>query len=123
MKWILIFFCIIELISAALQYNDPDAVLWIMLYMIPFFLNLVYLKGRHLRMINIIVLIGYLIFFATHIPALIDWAQKGFPSIVTSMQAATPHVEIVREAGGLLIVIINLILLLRPIRKINNKIV
>lgn len=117
MKWTLIAFCIIEIIGAALQYNDSDAFFWIMIYLIPFALNLVYLRKRHLRSINIIVLIAYLLYFFTFIPDLINWAQMGFPSIVGSMEASSPHIELVREAGGVLILCVNLALLMRPIQK------
>jgi len=115
MRGILIVFCIIELFSAALQLNDEDAVLWILLYLIPFFLNLLYLNQYQFRKLNFLILGVYLLLLFTYIPGLVDWASKGFPSIVTTMQASTPHVKLVREGGGLLILIINLILLLRPI--------
>ena len=118
MKWVIVIFCIYELIAAALQYNDPDAFFWIMFYLIPLALNLVYLRQKHLRSINIVVLIIYLIYFFTFIPDLINWAQMGYPSIVGSMEASSPHIELVREAGGVLIVCVNLALLLRPIHKI-----
>ncbi|MBY5956845.1 transmembrane 220 family protein [Membranicola marinus] len=115
MKWIIIGFCIIELIGAAVQYNDPDALFWIIVYLIPFFLNLVYLKRRHLRWVNIIVLVAYLLYFFTFIPDLVNWAQKGFPTIVGAMEVDNPYIELVREAGGVLILTVNLALLLRPI--------
>lgn len=116
MKWTLIIFCIIEVIGAAVQYNDPDAFFWIIVYLIPFLLNLVYLKKRHLRWVNVVVLVAYLLYFFTYIPDLVNWAQMGFPSIAGSMEASSPHIELVREAGGVLILCVNLALLLRPIR-------
>lgn len=115
MRGILIAFCIIELLSAGLQFNDEDAVLWVLLYLIPFFLNLMYLNHYYFRKVILLFLGLYLLYFVTFIPGLIDWAAKGFPSITTTMQAATPHVQLVREGGGLLILIINLLLLLRPV--------
>lgn len=115
MRGVLIVFCAIELISAGLQLNDRDPVLWVLIYLLPFFLNLIYLNNHYFRSVNLTVLIIYVLFFLTYVPGIIDWATKGFPSIVTTMQAETPHVELVREGGGLLILIINLLLLLRPI--------
>lgn len=117
MKWIIIVFCFIELVGAALQYNDPDAAFWIIVYLIPFALNLVYLKKRHLRWINIVVLIVYAVYFLSFIPDLVNWAQMGFPTIVGSMEVDNPYIELVREAGGVLILTINLALLLRPMNK------
>lgn len=117
MRLVLILVCIFNLIAAGLQYNDPDALFWIILYLIPFALTVVYLRQRHLKTVNIVVLIAYLIYFFTFVPDLIDWAQMGFSSIGGSMEAATPYIERVREAGGVLIVCVNLALLLRPISK------
>jgi len=115
MRGVLITFCAIELISAGLQLNDSDPVLWVLIYLLPFFLNLIYLNNHYIRRVNLTVLIVYVLFFLSYVPGIIDWAMKGFPSIVTTMQAETPHVELVREGGGLLILVINLLLLLRPI--------
>lgn len=115
MRAILIVFCIVELFSAGLQFNDENAILWILLYLIPFFLNLMYLNHYYFRKVILLALGLYLLYFATFIPGIIDWAAKGFPSITTTMQAETPHVQLVREGGGLLILIVNLLLLLRPI--------
>lgn len=117
MRLVLILFCIFNLIAAVLQYNDPDALFWIILYLIPFTLTVVYLRQRHLKTVNIIALIVYLIYFFTFFPDLTDWAKMGFSSIVGSMEAATPYIERVREAGGVLIVCVNLVLLLRPVRR------
>lgn len=117
MKWIIVVFCFIELIGAALQYNDPDAFFWIIVYLIPFALNLVYLKKRHLRWTNVVVFVIYAIYFLTFIPDLINWGQMGFPTIVGAMEIDNPYIELVREAGGVLILTINLALLLRPFKR------
>ena len=116
MKWVIILFCFIEIVGAALQWNDPDGMFWLVVYLIPFVLNLVYLRKRHLRWINIVVLIVYLVYFFMFIPDLIHWARLGFPSITGAMEIDDPYIELVREAGGLLILIVNLVLLIKPVR-------
>ncbi len=114
MKWIIIVFCAIELLGAGLQYNDPDSVFWMVIYLIPFILNILYLRGKNIRMVNMIVLVAYLVYFLTFIPDFINWAQLGFPTIVGAMEIDNPYIELVREGGGMLILCINLALLLRP---------
>ncbi|SRR5690554_393008 len=114
MKWTIILFSIIELTGVILQYNDPDPMFWMVIYAIPLVLNFLYLGGKKLRRLNLGVLIVYAIYFLTFIPAFIDWAQLGFPSITGSMHAETPYIELVREGGGLLILLVNLALLPKP---------
>lgn len=116
MKWVIIFFCFIEIVGAALQWNDPDGLFWVIVYLIPFVLNLVYLRKRYLRWINIVVLIVYLVYFFTFVPDLVNWAQLGFPSITGAMEIKDPYIELVREAGGLFILVVNLVLLVKPVR-------
>ena len=117
MKWIILFFCLIELVGAGVQYNDPDPAFWMVVYLIPLVLNVFYLQGKHLRLINLIVFIAYLVYFLSFIPDFINWAQLGFPSITGAMEIDNPYIELVREGGGVLILLVNLALLLRPIRK------
>lgn len=118
MKWILIVFCLIELLGAGVQYNDPDSAFWMVVYLVPLVLNVIYLRGTHVRWVNMIAFVVYLLYFLTFIPDFVDWAQLGFPTITGSMKAENPYIELVREGGGLLILVINLALLLRPIRKV-----
>ena len=45
------------------------------------------------------------------LPGLIDWVLTGMPSIVSSMKATEPHIEVVREFLGLLIAVVSLLVL------------
>ncbi len=111
MKWLIVIFCVIELLGVILQYNDPDPVFWMVVYGIPLVLNLIYLGGKRLRTLNMVFFVVYAIYFLTFIPDFIYWAQLGFPSITGSMKAESPYIELVREGGGLLILVINLAIL------------
>ena len=67
MKWLIIIFSLIELLGVILQYNDPDPVFWMVVYGIPLVLNLVYLGGKKLRTLNMIVFVAYVVYFLTFI--------------------------------------------------------
>ena len=84
------------------QYNDPDPVRWMLLYG-SVSLNACLLALRKpLRPLLWASLIGALLWAATLLPAFMDWVIKGMPSIVETMKAETPWVELTREFLGLL---------------------
>ncbi|GAA5221537.1 transmembrane 220 family protein [Membranihabitans marinus] len=112
MKWTLIFFCIIEILAAIVQWNDPDPWLWIIIYLIPCVLTIFYLRNKLHTYIPIAVLIVYLLYFSSYVPSITGWVMDGFPTITGTMKAETKYVELVREGGGLLICITHLALLL-----------
>ncbi|WP_236980795.1 transmembrane 220 family protein [Membranihabitans maritimus] len=114
MKWVLILFCIAEVLSAIVQFNDPDPWLWVPIYLIPCILTAFYFGNKLPKYLKIGVLVLYLSGLFTYFPSLIGWAQDGFPTITGSMKAESKYIELVREGGGLLICIVHLILLLYP---------
>jgi hypothetical protein len=99
-------------IFAAVQYNDPDPWLWIVAYIfvaVQFILQIFQKLPRPLLLISIIL---FAILGMTFIPDFIDWIEKGAPSIASEMKATEPHIELVREFGGLLICLAGLFFLL-----------
>ena len=62
--------------------------------------------------ITLISIIIFAILGITFIPDFIDWIDKGAPSIASEMKATEPHIELVREFGGLLICLAALLFLL-----------
>ena len=100
------------LVFAAVQYNDPDPWLWIIAYVfvaLLFVLQIVEKLPRPLLLVSIFL---FAILGITFIPDFIDWIDKGAPSIASEMKASEPHIELVREFGGLLICLAGLLFLL-----------
>jgi len=102
-KQIGLIFAIIFFLFAAVQYNDPDPWVWIVIYMIVSVICLLQwlgkTKAKVLFFLAFILLLGAL----TYVPALFDWGQKGFPNIAGKMKTTEMHIELVRESFGLLI--------------------
>lgn len=87
--------------SAAVQFNDPDPRFWVVLYGA---VGLIALFAGFNRYNLWIVLLGLAV--CTYegfklVPAFWAWLNSGAPSIVDSMQAESPHIEVVREFLGL----------------------
>ena len=113
MKALNIFFIVIFVFSAALQYNDPDPYVWIPIYLYGALLCYLAIKGKYNRVLYIIGLIGYtgyaigLLFDKTGV---LDWVQAHHAeNIVQSMKATKPWIEETREFFGLLILIVALV--------------
>ena len=103
MKWIHLSISIIFLSFAGMQWNDGDAIVWILMYLAVAAVALLAFRQRHYFYINATLTIILLISFFTYIPELREWTKDGMPSITTSMQASSPYIELVRESLGLLI--------------------
>lgn len=113
MKALNIFFIVVFIISAALQYNDPDPYIWMPIYLYGALLCYLALKGKYNRVLYIIGLIGYVgysIGLLFHKTGVLDWAEEHHAeSIVQSMKATKPWIEETREFFGLLILIVALV--------------
>ena len=108
------------IVFAALQYNDKDPWLWILIYGA---VAIVALFKVHFAQINfgplILTLTLILLFYAfTFVPSVIDFfGSTNKSDLVGKMKAEDPWIEGTREFGGLLIAIIALNYLKRS--KIN----
>ena len=98
-------------VSAAVQYNDPDPWLWILIYGS---VALVAIVKTQFPQVNfgplIITLLLILTFYAfTFIPSVIDfWNSSNKSDLVGKMKAEDPWIEGAREFGGLIIAVIAL---------------
>ena len=114
MKIFNIFFIIIFLIFAALQYNDPDPYVWMPIYLYAAFLCYRAIQHKYSKVLYIIGLVGYIgygigLFFDK--VGVLDWMEKHqAESLVQSMQATKPWIEETREFFGLVIVIVVLLI-------------
>ncbi len=103
MKIFNLFLTALFLFSAALQYNDPDPLLWIALY-----LSVAVICGfaafkQYNRWAILLVMAACIYELSTLYPAFSQWIDDGMPSITESMKASSPHVELVREFLGVAI--------------------
>ena len=103
-------FCILFVLFAVLQYNDPDPYLWIPIYLYAAvlcwlaFKKQFYPKAYVFGIIAYLVYAGYLFFTKDGV---IDWYKDhDAENLVQTMKAEKPWIEDTREFGGLLILIL-----------------
>ena len=114
MKIINVLFCIIFIIFAALQYNDPDPYIWIPIYLYAAVLCALAAKNKFYPVAYWIGIIVYGLYAAYEFFAkdgVLDWMQKHHAeNIAHTMKAETPWIEETREFFGLIILITILLL-------------
>ena len=98
-----IILAILFLLFAVVQYNDPDPWGWIGLYSFVALISAFAAFGRYYKWLTLGGLVICLIWMITLAPDFINWINMGMPSIVESMKAEKPHIELTREFLGLLI--------------------
>ena len=112
MKATKIVFAILLFLFAALQYNDPDPWLWIIIYAAPAVIIIMDLAGKPVKRLYLITIVALSLFSLIYLPGVIDYITAGEPGvIVESMKASKPYIEETREFGGLLIMILFLLIL------------
>jgi hypothetical protein len=113
MKALNIFFIVIFVISAGLQYNDPDPYIWMPLYLYAALLCYWALKKKYtpaLYYIGLTVYIVYAIYLLFDKTGVLNWANEHqAENIAQTMKATKPWIEETREFFGLMIVIFALI--------------
>ena len=103
MKIINGFLTFLFILFAAVQFNDPDPVHWIALYAFLAVVSGFAIKKKYNPKILFAGMLLCLIWMATLFPDFIAWLKMGAPSIVGSMKAETPYIELVREFLGVAI--------------------
>ena len=109
MKIFNIFFCVIFIIFAALQYNDPDPYVWIPIYLYAAVLcglaaNYKFYPTAY--WIGIIIYGIYAVYEFFSKDGVLDWIREHHAqNIADSMKAETPWIEDTREFFGLVILI------------------
>ena len=109
MKVFNIFFCIIFIVFAGLQYNDPDPFVWVPIYMYTSVLCWLAAKDRYYiraYLFGIIVYTLYAVYKVFDANGLLDWIGKHqAANIAETMKAEQPWIEESREFFGLMILI------------------
>jgi len=109
MKFFNIFFCIVFIVFAGLQYNDPDPYIWVPIYL--YTAVLCYFAARKhyytkAFLFGILVYTLYAVYKIFDTNGLIDWIQKHHAeNIAETMKAEQPWIEESREFFGLIILI------------------
>ena len=121
MKILNIIFILLFILSAALQYNDPDPWLWIPLYLYGAFLCYKAFRKKYLPALfiaGIVVYTTYAMYLLVSDTGVLSWANEhNAENIVQSMKATKPWIEEKREFFGLLILIAALVLNMVWLRK------
>lgn len=95
------------MLSAILQYNDPDPYIWIPIYLYGALLCFLAIKGKYnsiLYIIGLVIYIGFAIFLFVDDDGVLAWVQQhDAENIAQSMKATKPWIEQTREFFGLLL--------------------
>lgn len=113
MRIVAILLAVLFALFAAVQLNDPDPLVWVGTYAVVALLWALAAAGRYHRPITAVVALFLTVWLFTLLPDLVDWILMGAPSIVGSMKAEEPHIELVREFGGLFLALMAVVYLLR----------
>lgn len=114
MKYLAIFFAVMFIAFAALQVNDPDPVLWILIYGIMSVVSVMAIFDYYNRKLLIGLGVLYIIYMVILFPGVSEWLQQDDKSMLfdEGMKMQYLYVEESREFLGLLICLLVLALYL-----------
>lgn len=113
MKIFNLIFCVLFILSAGLQYNDPDPYIWMPIYL--YGAALCWLAFRQkfypkLYLAGVIVYTIYAAYLFFSKDGMLDWIREHqAENIAQEMKATKPWIEATREVFGLVILIIVLL--------------
>lgn len=109
-----IFFCIVFILFAALQYNDPDPYVWVPIYLYAAVFCWLAFRGKYFPvayLFGIAAYTAYAVYKFLDKNGVWDWLTKhDAANIAGTMKAEKPWIEETREFFGLLILIIVLLI-------------
>ena len=97
-------FLVAYVLSAAVQYNDPDALPWVTIYTAATFMCISYYRRRLNRWVAPALLFTSLLWMGSLLPSVVG--QVSLADIFESISMRTRSVEEAREIGGLALVAI-----------------
>lgn len=114
MRIVNLFFCILFVLSAALQWNDPDPWLWMPIYLYGAVLCWLAFKRKYYPkayLFGIVAYLAYAVVLFFEKDGVWDWITKhDAANIAGSMKADKPWIEDTREFFGLLILVVVLLI-------------
>ena len=120
MKIFNLVFCILFIISAGLQYNDPDPVLWILIYGVMAVVSVMAIFEYYNRWLMIGLAALFSVYMIILYPGVAEWFRQEDKSVLFDdvMKMEYPYIEESREFLGLLICLIVLaVYLFRSFRR------
>ena len=120
MKLLNLILAALFIIFAIVQYNDPDPWLWIAIYLFMATITGMAAFGKYQKMVIVLGLVFCLVYLVLLLPDFVDWLSSGAESIVGSMKAEKPHIELTREFLGLVICLATLFFHLKKARQIKQ---
>ncbi|NQV74906.1 MAG: hypothetical protein HQ491_02525 [Bacteroidetes bacterium] len=107
-------FCLLFIVSAGLQYNDPDPYIWVPIYLIGAAICFQAFRGKDYPVFTLLVsglFLIYCIYLFFDKFGVMSWLNEhNAENIAGSMKASAPWIEETREFFGLFILIIVLML-------------
>jgi len=103
------FLTILFILFAAVQFNDPDPIVWMIIYGTVAVISGFAVEGKYNKNVILTVIGICIVWMLTLVPGVVDWVEKGMPSITGSMKAESPHIEYLREFLGLFMAFMALI--------------
>ena len=105
------FLAVMFLCFALVQVNDPDPLLWILVYGSMMVISIMALFNRFPIQIMIVMAGGYLLLSALHVDGMMEWLESPNRSLLFSDIAKMqyPYIEEAREFLGLLICLLVLL--------------
>lgn len=123
MKLLNAFFVIIFTISAVIQYNDPDPLLWMFIYGYGVLVCLLAMVGKDIEWLHyagIVLFLSFSLYLFLIPNGVLSWiTEHDAENITGSMSETKPWIEATREFFGLLI--LSFALLLNVIFRENRK--
>lgn len=99
MRYLAIIFALCFLLSAALQFNDPDPAFWVPLYAIPALISFLFMKTRLNPYVYLSLAVVYFAIAIHQWPPEFEGFLFGEVQIMRNM-----NIELARESGGMAIV-------------------
>ncbi|MDP3469636.1 MAG: transmembrane 220 family protein [Daejeonella sp.] len=103
-------FLTLFVISAGLQYNDPDPALWIIIYLFGAMICFFAIRKKNyprLTLAGIILMLIYAVYLFFDKDGVLSWlTEHQAENIAGSMKASSPWIEETREFFGLVILIL-----------------
>lgn len=113
MKIFNVVFCVLFVLFAALQWNDPDPYIWATIYLYAAVFCLLAAVGKYYKgwyLFGIVGCLGYAVYLFFAKDGVLSWmTEHQAENIAGSMKAAKPWIEDTREFFGLFIIIIVLL--------------
>lgn len=105
MKYLSIFFALMFMAFAALQVNDPDPVLWILIYGIMAVVSVMGIFDYYNRKLLIGLAVLFSVYMIILFPGVSEWFQQDDKSVLFDdvLKMEYPYIEESREFLGLLI--------------------